>query len=419
MYRPRVPRETRRLLITAVLALGTIWALARIRFLEPVTPNPVAPLLTQLGTPYRLSDIAREIAEARDRLSPWIAPQTFGGRPVLRLRGEIGLVPLPRDEGSRAGYEAASESSGYTLLARDPATGLGVVRIPDRALRAPPVPWTPERERPLHLFAASLDGGRVSATPALVEVLDDAADAAWPGSVWRLRAGQPIDNGTFLFGESGALAGLAILTGGSVAIVPAATLVEEADRLLREPPGARGWLGVEAVPMTPALAAATGGTTGAVVSAVDPDGPAAGRVMVGDVVIAIDGAPIRSVFEWRARAVRTAAGRTVTLQLARGGDAATVDLVAGPMPAASSDLGLDLRAVREGAEITAVARGSAAWRSGLREGDRIHQIGGVTAPTPVAVRRAYASLAEGGAVVVGLTRDGTAQVIGLEKHAAR
>src|SRR5262245_9963789 len=70
-HRPRVARETRRLLMTAALAVLTLWVLARIRFPDrPVTPNPVPPLLSQLTGVPRFSDLATAIDDVRGRLTP-------------------------------------------------------------------------------------------------------------------------------------------------------------------------------------------------------------------------------------------------------------------------------------------------------------------------------------------------------------
>ena len=69
-YRPRVSRETRRLLTTALVAVLTLWVLARMRFPDrPSTPNPVPPILQQLTAPPTFSDLADRIADARTRLA--------------------------------------------------------------------------------------------------------------------------------------------------------------------------------------------------------------------------------------------------------------------------------------------------------------------------------------------------------------
>ena len=64
-YRPKVSRETRRLLTAVLIAILAIWILARIRFPEEqATPNPVAPLLGQLAPRYRFADLASDLTAA-------------------------------------------------------------------------------------------------------------------------------------------------------------------------------------------------------------------------------------------------------------------------------------------------------------------------------------------------------------------
>ncbi len=48
--RPRVSRETRLLLTTALLSVVALWILARIRFPDQPAGTPVQPLLTQLAS---------------------------------------------------------------------------------------------------------------------------------------------------------------------------------------------------------------------------------------------------------------------------------------------------------------------------------------------------------------------------------
>jgi len=63
-YRPRLSRETRRLLMTAFLAVLTLWVLARVRFPDrPVNPNAVPALLSQLAGFSRFSDLASAIED--------------------------------------------------------------------------------------------------------------------------------------------------------------------------------------------------------------------------------------------------------------------------------------------------------------------------------------------------------------------
>ena len=70
-YRPRVSRETRLLLTTALVAVAALWVLARIRFPDlPATPNPVAPLLSQLTLAPTFDGLASEVAQLQARLEP-------------------------------------------------------------------------------------------------------------------------------------------------------------------------------------------------------------------------------------------------------------------------------------------------------------------------------------------------------------
>ena len=61
--RSRVSRETRQLLIAALIALLALWVLARIRFPgQPVNPNPIPSLLSQLSSVPRFANLAGRIA---------------------------------------------------------------------------------------------------------------------------------------------------------------------------------------------------------------------------------------------------------------------------------------------------------------------------------------------------------------------
>ena len=71
-YRPRVSRETRLLLTTALVAVAALWVLARIRFPDlPATPNPVPPLLSQLATTPTFDGLAFEVSQLQVRLEPF------------------------------------------------------------------------------------------------------------------------------------------------------------------------------------------------------------------------------------------------------------------------------------------------------------------------------------------------------------
>jgi serine protease Do len=83
-------------------------------------------------------------------------------------------------------------------------------------------------------------------------------------------------------------------------------------------------LGVGAYP-----AAAPGGGRGALVASLDDGGPAAGAgIGIGDLIVAIDGEPVRGPDDLRL-ALADRAGATVEVALFRGGASVAVTLTVG------------------------------------------------------------------------------------------
>src|SRR5688500_5539673 len=99
-HRPRVSRETRLLLTTALVAVMTLWGLARVRFPDrPPPPNPVAPILTQLAARPALDDLAGEVAALRPRVEPLLVTVPGARHPALRIAADVAAVLV--DPGER------------------------------------------------------------------------------------------------------------------------------------------------------------------------------------------------------------------------------------------------------------------------------------------------------------------------------
>jgi S1-C subfamily serine protease len=165
--------------------------------------------------------------------------------------------------------------------------------------------------------------------------------------------------------------------------------------------------------LTRKLAAATGATGGVIVSWVDPEGPAAGALQIGDVIEEADGERLTSQ-QWAVRAARLVPGTTLTVRARRGGAMHEVSLVAAspqPQPGITS-LGLTMRALPGvGSEVTRVAPLTAAHRAGMEAGDVITLAGTTAAPAPAQVREAFAAYPEGQGVLVGVTRGTSHRVV--------
>jgi S1-C subfamily serine protease len=422
----RLSRETRHLLIAVLVAVAALWVLARVRFPDrPVTPNPIPPLLTQLAARPGFADLESEIARTQSRLSRSLLvwpPASLGAaawrapgapRPALRLRGDAAAVLLPR-----ASYDGSAPHPD--LLAADPATGLAIVRTPAGGVMSLPGVWVPESlDISRFLAAAHVSSGRVTLRPFFVSALSARRTPAWSGAVWTLAPPDDVRDGSLVFTVGGDLVGALVAVGSDRAIVPAETLLADAQRLLERARTAQGDLGIEAQPLTPALAAAARASTGVMVSFVHPRSGMAPYVSIGDVIVALNGVPLETWEQWDVRSKRLTAGEPVVLHVRRGGQPRRVEILAPPaVPAGEPPpgLGLLLRNVAgAGSEVVVVEPGSAAALAGLRPGDLITMFGPTHAPTPAQVRRAFAAAGASGGVLVGVTRNGSHLVLALMK----
>lgn len=225
---PRRPlsRETRLLLVTILVSLTTLWVLARVRFADrPAPPNPITPVLTQLA-PLPVFD---QLTSAMLQLQGRLVPLLFGVD-VLRVspHGDrrADVVPAMRIDVETAvtlidGSSVADQTDlapGAAVLARDPASGLTLLRVlngsvSDTPVSLPPL-WSPRQpQSPRYLIASEVAPGVVSGRPLLVGPLEPIPSRVWSGIVWGLPAGTDVRPGTFVFSTDGSLAGLVVNTG--------------------------------------------------------------------------------------------------------------------------------------------------------------------------------------------------------------
>jgi hypothetical protein len=416
----RVTRETRLLLFTVLLSLIALSVLARLRFPERPVSVSTVPLLPQFASTRIFDDLAADVLRLEPLVLPSIVPLSRPAAdgpasrsvlPAFRFRDDVALVVVGREEAGALG-------DGADLVAHDGGSGLAVVRV--AASPVPPVPlWTPQRlQTPRYFFVTSplVDG--ISIRPMFVGSLHPVESPIWSATVWQLPVDVIVQPGTLVFTTAGMLAGLVAEEGRALVLVPGATVIAAAQRLVVFQEKTPGTLGIEVQALTSALAKATGAPSGVVVTWVDPDGPASGQITPTDVVEGLDGVSDVTVERWQARMARLGALDRVELRVRREGTSRTVALTAAPRvsPPEAPSLGLTLRTrARLGAEVVATEPLSIAAAAGLKSGDVITRIGEHPAPTAARVTSAIAALEPGGALPVAVTRDGVHLVVALVK----
>jgi hypothetical protein len=159
-------RETRLLLVTILVSLTTLWVLARIRFADrPVPPNPIAPVLNQLAPLPIFDQLTSAMFQVQSRLTPLLFAvdveqvSSAGDRradivPAFRLDAETAVALI---DGSSVSHQT-DLAPGAAVLARDPASGLTLLRVLNGSATnetvTPPAIWSPRQPLP------SVPGGR-------------------------------------------------------------------------------------------------------------------------------------------------------------------------------------------------------------------------------------------------------------------
>ena len=414
--RPRVARETRRLLVAAGLALLALWILARLRFPErAASPNPVAPVLTQISPPTTFAELAQETARVEQRIATLLSVAVWqppGGAnplafPAWPWRDNVAIALLP----------TAAVRERKDIGNMDPPTGLALVAS-SRSAGPPGAVWTPDRlDVPRYLFAASPAPSRPAVGPVYISSLERHRSPAWSMEIWRVPAASGLTPGALVFTAAGEWLGIAAHENGESLIVPAMALFDLAARLNR-PRTAPGEFGFQVQQLDDTLAAETGvaAGSGVIVAWVDPRGPAAKDLVRGDVIESINGARTPTSFAWHVHVSRLGAGEKAALKVRRAGELHDITLTTPSRPARSPALGLTLVAANGlGSRITRVAPYTAADRAGLQAGDIVTMAGDDDAPTPASVRRAFDNAREGGAVMLAISRGESRRLVVLTR----
>lgn len=258
----------------------------------------------------------------------------------------------------------------------------------------------------------------------------------------------PGNSGGPLFNLSGEVVGInsQIYTrsGGSIGLsfsIPVALVLDVTEQLKADGRVARGRLGVGIQDVDADLAESFGldKPTGALVSHLDPDGPAAkAGFKVGDVIVTFDGQAIARSSDLPHIVGRTKPGKRVPVAVVRDGRERTIKVVVGELdtgsaqastgvpatPGAKNRLGLAVQALDDeartrwnvdaGVLVTQVEQGSAAATAKLQQGDVITLLGGQSVDSVADFERIVKALPAEKMVPLRIVRNGRAGFVAVQ-----
>jgi S1-C subfamily serine protease len=279
-----------------------------------------------------LSDLSSDAAALAEQVSPRIvAVQGGKGRVSSGFIWRSGLV-VTAEEVLEGEEEVALHLEGggeleATLAGRDPSTDVALLRAETGAFDE----WPTAGSVKAASLALVVGRGGNSALATLATVSE-------VGPAWRSMRGGAIDanivlglrlsgrsEGAAVVAPDGRLVGMAVSSPRRRALViPASTIGRAVATLSEKGYVPRGWLGVMLHPV--------GGGSGAIVLGVEDNSPAAGSLLVGDVITTWQGEAIGSVGSLAQRLVGSAAGSKVKLGVSRGGQALDIDITLGERP---------------------------------------------------------------------------------------
>ena len=230
---------------------------------------------------------------------------------------------LPKAEGYTAVLPSGARVAA-TLAGRDPATNVAALRLEGAG---PPVAHAEPGGVGALVLALGSDGeGAITARLGSVDVLGPAWESLHGGRIdlrmqLAVRLGEAAEGGPVI-DAAGRLFGMSTFgPRRRVLVIPAITVGRVLEVLLREGRIMRGWLGVglHPVALPRELAERVGAGHGLMIVNLAENAPAAGVLLPGDILLAIEGTPVATPRNVAASLGPERIGQTVTLTVLRGG----------------------------------------------------------------------------------------------------
>ena len=276
-----------------------------------------------------LAGLIRDVAPSLVSIQSGRAQSSgFVWRPGLIVAAEDALA----DEGDFTIVAHDGVSSPAHIVGRDPSTDVALLRVERTDLPNAPSAAT----EPTAGALAAVAGAREGAANAALGVV------SFVGPQWRSLRGGLIDarieldatltrssEGGLALDASGQALGMAVFGPRKrTLVIPTATINRVADVLATKGRMARGYLGLGLQPVK-----LDDGGIGAIAISIDAKGPgAAAGVRQGDIIVAWNGEPIRSVHQLVRALGPDSVGASVRLTLRRGGEPIEATLTIGERP---------------------------------------------------------------------------------------
>ena len=301
-------------------------------------------------TTQQLTQLSESLADSVASAAPSVVQVHGAGRPAsgLVFAPDI-VITTMRALGREDGLQVRGHD-GSTLEAQlagwDPTTSLALLRVAGLA-GAPITPANaPPRVGHLALAVGRSWSNALSASSGIVAVIGGPLRTGRRRAIDQvLRTTAPMHDGFAggaLVDTTGALLGVITSTRirGTTVVIPASIAWKTASSVLEHGGLKRGYLGIAgqsvrlpANPSRPAgLPTVALAEVGLLVAAVTPESPAAGRLLVGDIILALDANPIASPEDLFDLLWGNRIGSEVRLDVLRGGVATQVPITVGERP---------------------------------------------------------------------------------------
>jgi S1-C subfamily serine protease len=304
--------------------------------------------LLEVFMPGFLVDFSNELANAVERAGASVVSVPEGGREGVSGTIWRDGIAITAEHTIRGLDEVevmlpSGQAVKAAVAGRDHGTDIAVLKLPGAAPGAKLADETQARVGEIVLSVGRRREEGLAATYGLISAI---------GGPWRTSEGARIDrwlrldlnpfpgfSGGPVVNARGEVIGMA--TSGprrTAATIPASTVNRVVDQLLQRGRIARGYFGVGiqpvAFPEGTARTLGLEGERGLLVVMVEPSGPAANAgVLLGDIVVRVDGAEIRGLHGLQGALDSDKIGQPVVVDLVRGGTLMQVNVVIGERPA--------------------------------------------------------------------------------------